>query len=135
LWTVGWIWCRPLRRRILQARLLHDESQRQGGRHSQTGHGEHGGRVAAVCGALAHIRVVLLKDSAVAVLVLSVVLPAAATDHSLLSTHILVDLPAEVILVIWAGLQVSARLRHVRLVRMVERIFTIDVCVARALMT
>ena len=46
----------------------------------------HGGRVATVLVALADVGVVLLQHRGVAVALL-VALPAAATDHTLVSTH------------------------------------------------
>jgi len=118
--------------------LLHEETQRQGGCHSHTRHGEHGGRVAAVFSALADVGVVLLEDSAVAFLVLSVILPAAATDNSLLTAHVLVDFTAEVALVVRIGrtrLQVIFRLRFIGPVFVEEWVCTVHVFVAGALMT
>jgi len=120
----------------LQYFLLHEETQRQGGCHSHTRYGEHGGRVAAVFSALADVGVVLLEDSAVAFLVLCVILPAAATDNSLLTTHVLVDFTAKVVLsVIRTRLQVVFRFRFIGPVCVEERVSTVHVFVAGALMT
>lgn len=121
----------------LQYFLLHEETQRQGGCHSHTRYGEHGGRVASVLSALADVGVVLLEDSAVAFLVLGVILPATATDNSLLATHVLVDFTAEVVLVCisWTRLQVIFRFRFIGPVFVEEWVSTVDVFVAGALMT
>jgi len=84
--------------------LLHEVGHQEGGDHRQAGDAEHGSRVALVLEALAHVGVVLFQHGSVAVTLL-VLLPPAATDHTLVATHILVDLPAKVFFaVIGAGL-------------------------------
>merc|ERR1712180_107066 len=76
-------------------RLLHEVGHQEGGDHRQAGDAEHGSRVALVLEALAHVGVVFFQDGGVAVALL-ILLPPAATDHTLIATHILVDLPAEI---------------------------------------
>lgn len=84
--------------------LLHEVGHQQGRHHGQAGYAEHGGRVASVLEALADVGVVLLEDGGVAIGLL-VLLITAATDHTLVTTHVLVDLSAEVLLAVSRAIQ------------------------------
>jgi len=113
--------------------LAHQGSQGHGGEDRQAGNAEHGSRVAAVFGTLAHVRVVLLQDGGVALL--GLLLPAAATDHTFVATHILVDFSAVVLLVSWAILQMFESFGLIGLVLEEEWVTTVDIEVAGALVT
>jgi len=114
------------------AGLLHEVGHQEGGEHRQAGEAGQGSRVAFVVEALAHVGVVLFQDGGVAVALL-VLLPPAATDHALVSAHILVDLPAEIFFaIIRAALDEFSGFRLVFVALEVEGVSALGVLVAVA---
>lgn len=104
--------------------LVYQVSQGHRGQHGDHRNGAHAGRVAVVPGAGAHLGVVLLQHRGVALPFPLVRDPATAPDHTLVSTDVLVDFPAEVLLVGRVGLtlRLEAHLRLDCAVFMEERI-------------
>jgi len=109
---------------------VEEEGQADGG-HQGSGQLIHAGRVASIGVAGADLGVVLLQDGGVARPVLLVRDVATSTDNPHVSTHLLVDLPAEgVFLISWAILQEFVCLRHHRVVRVVEGVSAVIAVVA-----
>lgn len=112
--------------------LLHHVGQGEGRHYSQAGNAEHRARVASVLRALADVGVVLLEDGGVALP--GLLLPAAPTDHTLLTTHVLVDLSAVVLpsVVLGAIFEELSRHRDPGVVLVEEGVGTLGLRVAGA---
>lgn len=109
--------------------LVEEVGEGNGGNDSYYGKAQHGGRVAAILKALAHIGVILLQYSGVTVLFL-ILLPSTASDHTLLTTNVLEDFSAECIFISIIGgafRQEFLSLRYVGVVLIVEGIITVRI--------
>jgi len=117
--------------------LVEEVGQGNGGNNSNYRQAQHGGRVAPILKALAHIGVILLQYSGVTVLIF-ILLPSTASDHTLLTTNVLEDFSAECILIsIISGTfsKIFLSLYYSRVVLIVEWIITIRISFRRALVT